>query len=49
MLDLLDKDFQSAVLKMFKDPEETTSKDRKLNMRTGSHQTEKNNKDTEII
>ena len=47
--DLLDKDFKSVTIHMFKELKEIISKGTKKNMRTISHQTENINKEIKII
>ena len=49
MLDLLDKEFTSAILNMFKILKVTMSKELKENMRTLSHQIQKTNKELQSI
>lgn len=44
MLDLLDKDFKSATLNMFKELKKTMSKELKASKRRMSHQIDKNYK-----
>ena len=49
MLDLLDNDFKSAILNIFKKIKKTMSRGLKEIMRMMSHQRENSNKDLEII
>ena len=49
MLDLLDKDFKSAIINMFKELKETMSKELKKSMRIKSHQIGNINKEIQII